>query len=621
VTNRLLIALLLAGITAALPLNAEPQANKGSISGNVVRWGTRDPVSDVDVELIRTEGTASYPLGPLVVPPGLYSPGIPIRPIYPNPIDISYARASGDGKFRFTDLLPGKYKLWAARTGFSYFVAEYGQRDPRGPGQNFQLAEGQVITDLNLPIAPNGAISGVVFDADGAPAAHVRVQAFEATWNSGRRLFQVTEGTETDDRGFYRLFFLPPGKYTIAARPEDPRRCYAMLTSPLSASIADSIESFAEAPIFFRRGDGGSVIEETYTTAYFGGTTDPQLARLIDLAPGGNVEGIDLSLRSSRIRAVHVRGMVTDSTTGKAASGAIVRAVPVVWSPSLVSPASTADADGHFDISGVGTGSYTLVATLRANNNTQTFATGIEVQEKDIDGMDIVVKPGASITGHISVEDIPGGGPPPDISSMSISLLSNHPNLSGSVSRSIQNGTFTLTGVQSGTYRVFVGPVFDSPGFPPYPATPRPAAAMQGMYVKSIRVGAEDALNGYVNIDTSQSPDIAIVLGTNGGSIDGTVVDSRQQIEPNAVVVLIPESPSLRNRMDLYKSAVSGENGQFSIQGIAPGNYKLFSWEYAGTGAWFDADFIRPVESRGKALSITAGRNPSTQLSVIGASQ
>jgi hypothetical protein len=61
---------------------------------------------------------------------------------------------------------------------------------------NFRIADGQNINDLKLPMAPNATISGIVFDADGAPAAHVRVMAFEATYNSGRLLFQLTEGTK-----------------------------------------------------------------------------------------------------------------------------------------------------------------------------------------------------------------------------------------------------------------------------------------------------------------------------------------------------------------------------------------------------------------------------------------
>jgi len=622
VTNRWILAVaLISGLATTLRLGAKPQANSGAIQGTVVRWGTNDPVSDVDVELVRVEGTAAHPLGPLVYPPGLFSPGAAVRQTYPNPSDISHARTKGDGKFRFTSLLPGKYKLWAARAGSAFYTAEYGQRDPRGPGMNFQFAEGQVINDLKLPMAANGTISGIVFDADGAPAAHVRVMAFEAAYNSGHRLFQLTEGTETDDQGGYRLFFLPPGKYTIAARPEDPRRRYAMLVSPLSATSAVSVETHAEAPIFFRMLDGASVIEDTYTLAYYGGETDPQKARLIDLTPGANVESIDIPLRAARLRAVHIHGIVTDSMTGMPASGASIRAIPAVWSPSLITPSASSDSNGHFDIPGVGSGNYSLVANLRANGMTRTAVTGIEVHESDIDGVNIVVTPGDTILGHISVEGIPAGGSPPDVSAMTVVLSPESPDLPGSSTRTIRDGAFTLAGVQPGTYRIFINPIFADPGFPAYARTSTVPTTMQGFYVKSIHLGAEDALNGNVHVDGTQSREITIVLGLNSGSIDGTVIDARQQHESNAVVVLVPDSQALRSRMDLYKSAITDEDGQFNIQGIAPGTYKLFSWDYAANGAWLDAEFLRPAETRGKAISISEGKNPTVSLMAIGAPQ
>jgi hypothetical protein len=618
--NRWILSLfVMLGLTAPLRTAAGPQAGAGSILGTVVRWGTNDPVSEVDVELVRVEGTAAQPLGPLVPPPGMYSPGLPLRASYPNPIDIAHSRTKGDGKFRFANLLPGKYKLWAARSGNSYYIAEYGQRDPRGPGMNFRIADGQNINDLKLPMAPTGTISGIVFGADGAPAAHVRVMAFEATYNSGRLLFQVTEGTETDDRGGYRLFYLPPGKYTIAARPEDPRRRYAMLVSPLSANVAVSIETHAEAPILFRTADSGDIVEDTYTLAYYGGSTDPQHARLFDLSPGANIESIDIPLSAARMRAVHVRGIVTDSA-GQPVSGATVRAVPTVWSPSLVIPSATADSTGHFDITGVGSGPYRLVASRRLNGATQNAVAALEVNEKDIDGVAIAISAGQTLSGHISIDGIPPGGSLPDISAMSVVLAPDHPNLPGTGARTIKDSAFTLAGVQPGTYRIFVSPIFADPGFPPFSGAPSISAAMQGLYVKSIHLGAQDALNGSVHIVDSQPGEIEIVLGMTGGTLGGTVSDSRQQHEANAVVALVPDYP-LRNRIDLYRYAVTDEDGQFSIQSIAPGSYMLFSWDYAGNGAWFDEDFIRKVESRGKTVSITAGKNPPASLIAIGASQ
>jgi hypothetical protein len=292
-----------------------------------------------------------------------------------------------------------------------------------------------------------------------------------------------------------------------------------------------------------------------------------------------------------------------------------------VWSPSLIVPSVSSDSNGHFDIPGVGTGPYTLVANLRANGITQNAVTGIDVNEKDIDGMNILVTSGTSISGNISVEGIPQGGSLPDFSTMTVDLSPEHPNLPGASSRTILDGGFTITGVQPGAYRIFINPVFADPGFPAYTLTRKVPAAMQGLYVKSIHLGAEDALNGSIHVENSPPRTIAIVLAMNGGSIEGAVFDSRQQQESNAVVALVPDLQSLRNRRDLYKSAVTDGDGKFSIQGIAPGTYKLFSWDYASNGAWFDADFLGASEARGKTISIIGGKNPSVDLTVIGASQ
>ena len=47
---------------------------------------------------------------------------------------------------------------------------------------------------------------------------------------------------------------------------------------------------------------------------------------------------------------------------------------------------------------------------------------------------------------------------------------------------------------------------------------------------------------------------------------------------------LIPEKGS---RRDLYKIATSGDDGDFSMTGITPGNYKLFAWEHLEPNAYY----------------------------------
>jgi beta-lactamase regulating signal transducer with metallopeptidase domain len=191
----------------AAPVSLTPN----SIEGMVVRLGSDEPISDVDVELRRVEGTPAVPLGPLVLPPGNFSPGAVVRPTYPNPTDIANLRTKADGKFVFTNLKPGLYRLQAARAGGAYFPAEFGQRNPKGKGYDFQFVEGQSMRDVKLHMAPTGSIAGRVVDAEGQPAARVRVMALEATYSLGERTLGIIQAVQTDDRGEYRLFWLPPG--------------------------------------------------------------------------------------------------------------------------------------------------------------------------------------------------------------------------------------------------------------------------------------------------------------------------------------------------------------------------------------------------------------------------
>jgi hypothetical protein len=59
--------------------------------------------------------------------------------------------------------------------------------------------------------------------------------------------------------------------------------------------------------------------------------------------------------------------------------------------------------------------------------------------------------------------------------------------------------------------------------------------------------------------------------------------------------------------------------GKFNMDGIAPGDYKLFAWEAVPNGAWMNAEFLARYEGRGVAVSVTpTGSTPAKpELKVI----
>ena len=66
-----------------------------------------------------------------------------------------------------------------------------------------------------------GSISGRVTDAGGEPIAHAFVMALQPWYQKGQRRLAFVQAVQTNDLGEYRLFWLPPGRYFIAATFED----------------------------------------------------------------------------------------------------------------------------------------------------------------------------------------------------------------------------------------------------------------------------------------------------------------------------------------------------------------------------------------------------------------
>jgi hypothetical protein len=81
-------------------------------------------------------------------------------------------------------------------------------------------------------------------------------------------------------------------------------------------------------------------------------------------------------------------------------------------------------------------------------------------------------------------------------------------------------------------------------------------------------------------------------------------------------VTLVPESDR-RKEERLYKSTTTDQNGQVSLRGIAPGDYKLFAWEAIEEGAYQDPEFLRPYEERGKPVHVDEGSRLNSQLELI----
>src|SRR5262245_12096457 len=117
---------------------------------------------------------------------------------------VASATTEEDGRFDFSGVRPGRYRLFVTRTGYVR------------PAMTITIVSGQSV-DLRLPMASTGAIYGAIFDNKGEPLGNVEVQAFKASFSGGQRVLRGVQSVHTNDLGEYRLFWLPPGRYYLAA--------------------------------------------------------------------------------------------------------------------------------------------------------------------------------------------------------------------------------------------------------------------------------------------------------------------------------------------------------------------------------------------------------------------
>jgi Carboxypeptidase regulatory-like domain len=115
---------------------------------------------------------------------------------------------------------------------------------------------------------------------------------------------------------------------------------------------------------------------------------------------------------------------------------------------------------------------------------------------------------------------------------------------------------------------------------------------------------------------TSANP-IEILLGSQGGALQGIVRDSASQPVANATVAIVPDFARRLNSF-LYKRAITNAAGTFSVRGLAPGDYHVFAWPSPPPpGAEEDGDFMIPFAGRGASMHVNSGTSTEIQLQVI----
>src|SRR5215471_11369692 len=83
-----------------------------------------------------------------------------------------------DGTFRIEGVLPGRYHLFAERTGFLDSEKQHGRSD----GRLLTLSAGQELQDVHIRLQAAAVVRGRVTDEDGEPMADAQVTVMRSTF-------------------------------------------------------------------------------------------------------------------------------------------------------------------------------------------------------------------------------------------------------------------------------------------------------------------------------------------------------------------------------------------------------------------------------------------------------
>ncbi|MDQ3010823.1 MAG: hypothetical protein M3X11_09005, partial [Acidobacteriota bacterium] len=459
------------------------------------------------------------------------------------------ATTDAQGWYRLTAVAAGSYRVVAYAPAH---VVE-GNINPFTPGKPVNVAEGETVENINFSITRGGVVTGTVTDPDGRPVIAETVKAHKLD-ESGKRqkagamAFDLA-GWQTDDRGVYRIYGLEPGRYIIAA----------------GASSEDAMVRMGGA-------SGGAYYQRTF----YPGATDEAKAKIFEIKSGDEVESVDIKLaRAGRDKSFAATGRVVEAESGKPVAGMMIGyGITKEASASFGFGNSATNSQGEFRLEGLTPNSYQAFVVGLEQSENYGEPVKFEVGEGDVNGLEIKMHLGASVSGVALIEGSNDLKLREKLANIQIHarpieggeqmMLSN---ITGGTGQITANGTFKLGGVRPGKIQLMAITEMAGKGFSLL------RVEQNGAVVKEIQLNAGERVTG-----------VRMVFAYGTASIAGRVEVRGGALPPNARLnVRAVREGASDSGFDSNFGAVDSR-GQFLIEGLSQGIYKLTLESYDAGG-------------------------------------
>ena len=454
----------------------------------------------------------------------------------------------GRGEFVFKNLPAGQYQLLADYAGYLNGTPTIDAKKRKTVAVS---VDGTGNSEVTIRAERGGAITGKITYSDGEPAVGAQINVLIKQGTQWSHAPLASAGAQTDDRGIYRIYPLPPGEYVV---------------------------SVIEQSLITEERDGGSMQTTgnmSITPYYYGDASSYKTATIVQVDSGREVTNINITLTD---RATYkISGTVIAS--GKPLPNAYLRLKPHdegLGGPTLSSPYGPgvrADKDGNWSYMDVPDGRYDIeldptadqYLTMRSENAEgkprRKFVCQrmeVTVAGADLTGLVLALSEGGRISGTIVVEGDKPLARQIMVSAQPLGKDVAQSFASNNVVDPKSKGMFLIEGVPTGENWIL--------------------ADLWGgkYYIKSISWNGKDLLREPLNVgELSETKDVRIILSDDMGWLAGQLVSAEGKKPLIRTLFLLASVDEVRwTRRDALVFGRTDGRGGFKLSG-APGDYIL----------------------------------------------
>jgi hypothetical protein len=458
------------------------------------------------------------------------------------------ATTDADGRYKFANLPAGNFRVMVLSPGYIVF----GNSELVRNGQRLTLKDGEAVERIDFTLTRGGVITGKVTSNTNRPIIGEPITLTTLDDSGQQAPFNAPEGVSlrTDDRGVYRAYGLPPGKYLVSAGRGNAQG-----------------------------GPPGFTANRTYQRTFHPEATEEANATPVTVEAGKEVTDVDIRMAS--IETFVAAGRVIEAETGKPIAGVLIAHNSVRSGgrggqiPLPQMPGGTSGNEGEFRIEGLARGKYSVYVAPDAQNplTSEYYSepATFEIATTDVTGLEIRLQRGASINGIIVLD---GATDPNVLANVRISAFSRGGGGRGGNAVPVApNGLFRVAGLAPGRVSLNVSEA-NNPG------------PFSGLQVLRIEKDGAELQSGLEVTQGEQVTGVRIHVAYGTSVIRGGVkVEGGTLTQGLRLMVMARRTDGAssggRGGGGMMPAQVDAQ-GQFQIERLVPGTYEVTAQAMSG---------------------------------------